>query len=162
LNDRSKAATTFVKQFLQGYSTGKVIDGITVPSGIGSDPIGNLVSKKAFTHAGLAKIYAGSDAAHFMATKSSDNYVPDVIGIAQQGSVYGGGSLSKIAEHGGDAKQDRHVPIVAWGPGLKHGKLVKSHVETTQIAPTILHLLGLNPKELQAVKAEKTSVLPGL
>lgn len=31
-----------------------------------------------------------------------------------------------------------------------------------QIAPTILRLLGLNPWELQAVRAEHTPALPGL
>ena len=35
-------------------------------------------------------------------------------------------------------------------------------VETTQIAPTILQLLGLNPDKLQAVQAEGTRVLPGI
>ncbi len=34
-------------------------------------------------------------------------------------------------------------------------------VETTQIAPTILRLLGLNPFALQAVRVEHTRVLPG-
>ena len=34
-------------------------------------------------------------------------------------------------------------------------------VETTQIAPTILHLLGLNPNDLQAVRIEGTKTLPG-
>ena len=35
-------------------------------------------------------------------------------------------------------------------------------METTQIAPTILALLGLNPDQLQAVQIEHTRVLPGL
>jgi hypothetical protein len=35
-------------------------------------------------------------------------------------------------------------------------------VETTEIAPTILKLLGLNPADLQAVRIEHTAVLPGL
>jgi len=35
-------------------------------------------------------------------------------------------------------------------------------VETTQVAPTILKLLGLNPGSLQAVQREGTQVLPGL
>ena len=35
-------------------------------------------------------------------------------------------------------------------------------VETTQIAPTILQLLGLSPRWLQAVQMEGTQVLPGL
>jgi hypothetical protein len=35
-------------------------------------------------------------------------------------------------------------------------------VETTQVAPTILKLLGLNPRDLQAVRLEGTRVLPGI
>jgi len=35
-------------------------------------------------------------------------------------------------------------------------------VETTQIAPTILRLLGLRPQDLQAVVAEHTAILPGI
>jgi hypothetical protein len=46
-----------------------------------------------------------------------------------------------------------------WGHGLAHG-LVTTHVETTEIAPTILHLLGLDPRDLQAVRAQGTPVLP--
>jgi hypothetical protein len=42
------------------------------------------------------------------------------------------------------------------------GRTIGVPVETTQIAPTILRLLGLNPYELQAVQIEHTQVLPGL
>jgi hypothetical protein len=35
-------------------------------------------------------------------------------------------------------------------------------VETNQVAPTILRLLGLDPASLQAVQQEGTPVLPGL
>jgi hypothetical protein len=34
--------------------------------------------------------------------------------------------------------------------------------ETTQIAPTILSLLGLNQRDLRAVRIEHMHVLPGL
>jgi hypothetical protein len=40
--------------------------------------------------------------------------------------------------------------------------VVEDRVETTQIAPTILALLGLDPSDLQAVRAEHTRVLPEL
>jgi hypothetical protein len=36
---------------------------------------------------------------------------------------------------------------------------VREPVETTQIAPTILRLLGLNPGELKAVQREHTRAL---
>jgi hypothetical protein len=40
--------------------------------------------------------------------------------------------------------------------------MVNSSVETTEVAPTILRLLGLNPNALKAVQEEGTKVLPGI
>ena len=37
-----------------------------------------------------------------------------------------------------------------------------THVETRQVAPTILQSLGISPSELKAVVKESTTVLPGL
>jgi hypothetical protein len=39
---------------------------------------------------------------------------------------------------------------------------VNSPVETAQIPPTILDLLGLDPEQLIAVKNEGTQTLPGI
>jgi len=160
LNDRNpdpdptKGGPAFAKNFLLNYNS----------TGIGSDANGNKISKN-FTSAGLnpKKIYAGTDAAKFMGVNyKTDQRVPDLIGVAQTGSVYGGSKLSKIAEHGGNNINDRHVPIVIAGPGIRHGITVTDNVATVQIAPTILELLGLDPQELQAVQIEKTGKLPGL
>jgi hypothetical protein len=49
--------------------------------------------------------------------------------------------------------------------GLKEifaGQQSGRRVETTQVAPTILKLLGLNPDKLQAVQTEHTRVLPAV
>ena len=110
---------------------------------------------------GLKTVYAGAGAAAFTGVPNSDPRHPDIIGIAQHGVVYTGGT-AKIAEHGGDDRQDRNVPILVVAPGLREGRTIGAPVETTQIAPTILRLLGLNPGELQAVRIEHTQVLPGL
>ncbi|SDX85789.1 Type I phosphodiesterase / nucleotide pyrophosphatase [Collimonas sp. OK242] len=150
LTDRSTKATRFAKKFLLAYSG----------TGIGSDALGSAVSKP-FTQAGVTKIYAGEEAEDLFGTKRGDERVPDVVGIAQQGVVWAGGKLSKIAEHGGNARQDRHVPIVVWGAGIAH-QSNDDHVETTQIAPTILSLLALDPRELRAVQIEHTKALPDL
>ena len=157
LNDRSRKATQFARNFLLGYSG----------MGIGSDAKGNLVSKP-FTQAGVTKIYAGEEAADFVRVPPSDDRFPDLVGIAQHGTVWAGSAgsklklkLSKIAEHGGDAEDDRHVPLVVWGAGISNN-IVDEPVKTKQIAPTILKLLGLNPTELDAVKKENTEVLPDL
>jgi hypothetical protein len=70
------------------------------------------------------------------------------------------GGTSKIAEHGGANPQDRNVPlVVSGGPVQVHGTAT-NWVETTQIAPTILALLGLDPNDLEAVRIEHTAVLP--
>jgi hypothetical protein len=39
---------------------------------------------------------------------------------------------------------------------------VDSPVATTQVAPTILSILGLDPQALDAVRAEGTATLPAL
>jgi hypothetical protein len=160
LNNRSTAATSFAKSFLNSYSSGATVNGAVVPSGIGSDVNGNPTVKP-FTSAGLSTIYAGVDAANFMGVNPlTDQRYPDVIGIAMVGSVYGGSKLSKLAEHGGNSINDRHVPIVGWGANLPARLTINSLVSTTQIAPSILALLGLNPQDLKAVQIEGTSVLP--
>jgi hypothetical protein len=152
LNNRTTDATTFAKNFLNSYSG----------TGIGSDTNGNKIAKT-FSNAGLSAIYAGVDAAKFMGVNPlTDQRFPDVIGIAKLGSVYAGGKLSKIAEHGGNSINDRHVPIVGWGHTVPAGVTVTSAVSTVQIAPTILELLGLNPQDLKAVRREGTKVLPAL
>jgi hypothetical protein len=116
------------------------------------------VDRKPITSAGLYQVYTGGAAARLIGVEQSDPRVPDVIGIAQYGVVYTS-HKAKIAEHGGDHFEDRNVPILVAWPGAPGGTAVKRPVETTQIAPTILKLLGLNPHELQAVKIEGTKAL---
>lgn len=54
------------------------------------------------------------------------------------------------------------MPLVVSGGWVEDHAVSTGQVETTQIAPTILKLLGLNPNKLQAVKIEGTKVLPDL
>jgi arylsulfatase A-like enzyme len=142
-NDHSDTAALFAKNFLLTYS------------GTGND-INS--APKAFTQAGLANIFAGQDAAAYFGVSRGDARVPDLFGIAQYGVVYTGGH-GKIAEHGGANPQDRDVPLVISG-GPVHHRVNTGAVETTQIAPTILQLLGLPANALQAVQIERTRALP--
>jgi hypothetical protein len=145
LTDRSQAAADFAKAFLLGHS------------GTGNDINGN---DKAYTASGLATVYAGSAAAAFIGVPTGDARVPDIVGVTQYGVVYTG-KKKKIAEHGGNDAQDRWVPLVVSGDAVRHqGRVSHQAVETTQIAPTILKLLGLNPWALEAVRIEHTRVLP--
>jgi hypothetical protein len=146
-SDRSQTADNFVKHYLLTHSAA------------GNDINDNPIT---VSSSGLTKVYAGHASAAFFGVPNSDPRHPDVLGIAQHGVVYTG-KTSKIAEHGGDDPQDRNVPILLYAPGVgTPGTTISDSVETTQIAPTILHLLGLDPDALQAVKIEHTQVLPGL
>jgi arylsulfatase A-like enzyme len=51
--------------------------------------------------------------------------------------------------------------LLVSNPSIK-GRTIHAFVETAQVAPTILQVLGLNPDALDAVKREGTPVLPGL
>jgi hypothetical protein len=92
--------------------------------------------------------------------EGGDPRTPDIVVIPNVGVVYTGG-LKKQSEHGGYAWDDTNVMMLVSNPGLE-AKTVHSFVETTQVAPTILQLLGLNPNALDAVKSEGTPVLPDL
>ena len=103
----------------------------------------------------------GPRAARYFHVPVGDPRHPDVWGVVQHGVVYTGGK-SKIAEHGGSDTDDRAVPLVVYAPDAVRPRTSDERVETTQIAPTILRLLGLSPRELQAVQIEGTRVLPGI
>ena len=143
LSDRSQAATDFVKNYLWDHSAPAV------------NYAGQTITVQ---HSGLREIFAGRQAAHFFGVPFSDPHHPDVFGISQVGTIYTTGS--KIAEHGGDNPGDRDVPLVVYAPGTVRPGQSGRPVETTQVAPTILKLLGLNPNSLQAVQREGTQVLP--
>jgi Type I phosphodiesterase / nucleotide pyrophosphatase len=144
LSDRSSAAASFAKTFLLNHN------------GTGNDSGGN---PKAYTASGLSQVFAGADAANYFHVPAGDPRVPDVFGISQYGVVYTG-KKGKIAEHGGANPQDLDVPLLVSGNPIHGHSQVGSSVETTQIAPTILKLLGLDPDALQAVQQEHTQVLP--
>jgi len=71
------------------------------------------------------------------------------------------GSHKKQEEHGGFAQDDTNVMILVSNPSFA-ASTVTSFVETTEVAPTILQALGLDPNSLDAVQKEGTPVLPGL
>jgi hypothetical protein len=144
LNERSQAAADFAKRYLLAHN------------GTGNDINGN---PKAYTASGLKQVFAGHEAADYFGVPVGDARRPDVFGIAQYGSVYTG-KKGKIAEHGGANPQDLSVPLVVSGGPVASRGTVDGPVETTQIAPTILQLLGLDPQALKSVQIEHTQALP--
>jgi hypothetical protein len=90
----------------------------------------------------------------------TDSRTPDLIVLPTPGVIFTG-SAKKVAEHGGFSHDDTNVALIVSHPGLPK-KIVKSPVETTQVAPTILEALRIDPEELLAVRKENTTPLPAL
>jgi predicted AlkP superfamily pyrophosphatase or phosphodiesterase len=89
-----------------------------------------------------------------------DPRAPDVVVQPARGVLY---SLSKKkdAEHGGFTEDDAHVGLLVSNPALDEATVL-APVRTKQVAPTILRALGLDPRALDAVRAEGTRALPEL
>ncbi|HWW83259.1 MAG TPA: alkaline phosphatase family protein [Vicinamibacterales bacterium] len=127
------------------------------------------VLEQNLTAAGIGQIFSGPSLAALYDTPGipqqfggfgGDPRTPDIIVSPNVGVIYTG-STTKQSEHGGFAQDDTNVMLLVSHPDLKRSS-INSFVETSQVAPTILKLLGLDPSSLDAVRKEGTPVLPGL
>lgn len=91
---------------------------------------------------------------------NGDPRSPDIIVEPNVGVIFTS-SGKKQEEHGGFAHDDTNVIMLLSNPDFEPSTMT-SFVETTQVAPTILQALGLDPTKLDAVRKEGTAVLPGL
>jgi hypothetical protein len=89
-----------------------------------------------------------------------DSRTPDIIVQPNYGTIYTG-SKKKNAEHGGMSFGDTNVGLIVSNPRLP-SVLLKTPVLTSQVAPTILQALDIEPEKLNSVRVEHTAVLPGL
>jgi hypothetical protein len=87
-----------------------------------------------------------------------DPRTPDIIVTPNVGVTYSGSS-TMIEDHGGFAHDDTNVIMLVANPSF-NATTVSATTTTTQVAPTIIKALGLDPKELDAVREEGTAVLP--
>jgi hypothetical protein len=119
----------------------------------------NLLENNAAA-AGIGQIFYGASITTDYNSPLTDSRTPDIIVSPNVGVVYTGSS-KKQAEHGGFANDDTKVMLLVSNPNIQQSTNYQ-FVETKQVAPTILQLLGLDPSSLDAVKLEGTTVLPGL
>jgi len=111
--------------------------------------------------AGIQEMYSGESLKLLFNDPMSDPRVPDIIVQPTPGQIYVETGTTFIAEHGGNADTDRNVPLLVSYSELSPLQ-IKFPVQTSQIAPSILKALGLDPAALDAVRIEKTPLLPGL
>ena len=109
----------------------------------------------------IQKMVYGKELQLMFPDAAKDSRAPDLIVEPEFGVIYAKPSAPGIAEHGGFMDEDTHIPLMIAVPGLAPQD-VHTTVSTTQIAPSILQLLGFDPNQLKAVQIEKTQVLPGL
>jgi hypothetical protein len=123
------------------------------------DAVARLFAHQADAH--IQRILYASTLQLLFPDSRKDSRAPDIVIEPEFGVIYTKPTSAAIAEHGGFYDEDTHVPLMIANPALKPQE-VHFPVQTTQIAPTLLKILGLDPKELKAVRIEKTQVLPGL
>ncbi len=108
---------------------------------------------------GIAQLLGADSLKLLYNDPAKDSRTPDFIAVVDHGVIYTHGT--KLAEHGGFNIDDRNVVLLASAPGITPS-INYTPVLTTQIAPTVLTALGLDPNQLMAVQMEGTQALPGL
>jgi arylsulfatase A-like enzyme len=114
--------------------------------------------------AGIYRIYSGEQLRMLIDPK--DPRAPNIIVQPMPGTFYADNidspaTQALLAEHGCMLDEDTNVPLLVSSAGAE-GRLIRTPVFTSQIAPTILVALGLDPQALKSVQIEHTAVLPGL
>ncbi|HBP64417.1 MAG TPA: alkaline phosphatase family protein [Desulfosporosinus sp.] len=95
--------------------------------------------------------YSTSNPQWLFNNPATDSRVPDIVVQPNDGVIYTTPG-KKIEEHGGFNKDDTNVALLLSFQGVENAQQIRSYVQTLQVAPTILKVLGLNPYELQAVQ----------
>jgi hypothetical protein len=108
----------------------------------------------------IEEVMAGDEIKLRFNDPAHDSRTPDIIVQPAYGTIYTS-SRKKNAEHGGFSFGDANVGLIVSRPDLP-ARTVKSPVATSQVAPTILQALGIDPQALKSVRIEHTRVLPGL
>ena len=120
-------------------------------------PPGTVLSASVEAGHALAKLFGDPTSSAYFDRVSAAR-APNVLIQPNAGTIYSGSS-KKIAEHGGGTVDDTNVALLLSQSRLA-ARSVSTPVSTTQIAPTILRALRLPPELLEAVREERTRVLP--
>jgi len=124
------------------------------------DAVALLEANAGPTGIGLGQFFYGPSLKLNYNDPNKDPRTPDIIVTPNVGVTYSG-SHHKQEEHGGFAHDDTNVILLLSNPSFD-AATVRAAVGTAQVAPTILQALGLDPRELDAVRKEGTAVLPAV
>ena len=106
----------------------------------------------------IDEVMAGDELKLKFNSPAKDSRTPDILVQPVYGTIYTT-STKKNAEHGGFSFGDTNVGLIVSNPDLR-ARTVKTPVAISQVAPTILKALGLDPDQLNSVRKEGTEILP--
>jgi len=113
------------------------------------------------TELGIGEIYSGEKLRLIMNSADEDSRMPDLILQPQAGVIWMRKGDDAPQMHGGFSDEQNHVALLVSGRQLT-GRVDKTPVPTTQIAPLILRILGMEKMDLRALHQEHTPALPGI
>jgi arylsulfatase A-like enzyme len=113
------------------------------------------------TELGIGEIYSGEKLRLIMNSADEDSRMPDLILQPQAGVIWMRKGDEGPKMHGGFSDEQNHVALLVSGRQLT-GRVDKTLVPTTQIAPLILRILGMEKMDLRALHQEHTPALPGI
>ena len=99
---------------------------------------------------GIQEIFSGEKLRLLMNTAEEDSRMPDLILQPELGVIWSDKNAAILSEHGGLQNEDTNVALLVSGKQLT-GRVDKTWVPTTQIAPLVLRILGMEKMDLQAL-----------
>jgi hypothetical protein len=110
---------------------------------------------------GIQEIYSGAKLGLTLNLPDQDTRMPDMILQPELGVAWISPTDTAPATYGGMLDEDTHVALLVAGSQLT-GRIDKTWVPTSQVAPLLLRALGIEKFDLQALHREHTPALPGI
>jgi hypothetical protein len=110
---------------------------------------------------GIQEIYSGAKLGLTLNPPDQDTRMPDIILQPELGVAWVSPTDTAPATYGGMQDEDTHVALLVAGSQLT-GRIDKTWVPTSQVAPLLLRALGIEKFDLQALHREHTPALPGI
>ena len=123
-----------------------------------SDPTGNTLFSTEDAAAQETVLYGKSIVTSGLGDPYMGDRTPDIVVPLNEGYFFGN-ATKKRAEHGGFTDADTHVALITGSTGLSgslQGTTDTHTVSTTQVAPTVLEALGLDPNLLEGAQRDGT------
>jgi hypothetical protein len=109
---------------------------------------------------GIQDIYSGPKLELTLNSPEQDTRMPDII-LQPESDVYWVSTMVGQPSHAQTRDEDAHVALLVSGAQLT-GRVDKTWVPTSQVAPLLLRALGIEKFDLEALHREHTPALPGI